>query len=79
MGKNYAVHARHCCVIHGCKYGHDDCPVGYGEVEQQFPCIECPINIEEANERIERGKIILNYALEEYNLLVKLEKESKNE
>lgn len=22
------VHTEHCCVIHGCKYGADDCPVG---------------------------------------------------
>jgi hypothetical protein len=26
------VHDTHCCAIHGCKYGDDDCPVVSGEV-----------------------------------------------
>jgi hypothetical protein len=25
------VHLTHCCAIHGCKYGDDDCPVERGE------------------------------------------------
>jgi hypothetical protein len=31
----------HCCVIHGCKYGHFDCPVTTGSVEQTYPCEYC--------------------------------------
>jgi hypothetical protein len=35
------VHAHHCCKKHGCKYGDDDCPVAYGDVEQVYPCPDC--------------------------------------
>ena len=35
------VHAAHCCKWHGCKYGDDDCPVVFGEVEQEWPCEYC--------------------------------------
>ena len=24
---NVGVHQTHCCVVHGCKYGDEDCPV----------------------------------------------------
>jgi hypothetical protein len=27
----------HCCPIHGCKYGHDDCPVVNGVVKPTYP------------------------------------------
>lgn len=36
----------HCCVIHGCKYGMDDCPVALGEVVQRHPCEECGLEKE---------------------------------
>ena len=36
------VHTEHCCLQHGCKYGHDDiCPVATGEQAQSYPCEEC--------------------------------------
>lgn len=35
------VHATHCCVIHGCKYGDEDCPVVTKEVKQEYLCEEC--------------------------------------
>lgn len=35
------VHADHCCWIHGCKYGDDDCPVEAGRVQQQYRCHQC--------------------------------------
>jgi hypothetical protein len=38
---NYGVHASHCCFIHGCKYGDDDCPVEKGEVKQEYICESC--------------------------------------
>ena len=35
------VHQRHCCVLHSCKYGDEDCPVVDGTVRQEFPCESC--------------------------------------
>lgn len=35
------VHTEHCCVVHGCKYGDDDCPVTTGRKPQSFPCEDC--------------------------------------
>lgn len=35
------VHANHCCVLHGCKYGDGDCPVEDEVVQQQVPCEFC--------------------------------------
>lgn len=35
------VHTEHCCSLHGCKYGLDDCPVTTGKKKQSFPCEEC--------------------------------------
>jgi hypothetical protein len=37
---NEGVHASHCCVWHGCKYGDPDCPVETGKVKQLYLC-EC--------------------------------------
>lgn len=31
------VHGTHCCPIHGCKYGDDDCPVESNTVQPQYP------------------------------------------
>jgi hypothetical protein len=31
----------HCCLVHGCKYCHDDCPVVSGEVKQKYLCQAC--------------------------------------
>lgn len=36
------VHATHCCLLHGCKYGDDACPVKSREVAQEYPCEYCP-------------------------------------
>ena len=35
------VHATHCCTLHGCKYGDEDCPVLQQRVRQEYPCKEC--------------------------------------
>lgn len=35
------VHTEHCCAIHGCKYGDDDCSVATGRKMQSFPCETC--------------------------------------
>lgn len=37
------THVAHCCVLHGCKYGDDDCPVASGEIGQAAPCEQCPV------------------------------------
>jgi hypothetical protein len=43
--EKYGVHQTHCCVFHGCKYGHDsDCPVVSGEVIQKYECESCITN-----------------------------------
>lgn len=35
------THTEHCCSIHGCKYGRDDCTVVMGIKEQSYPCEDC--------------------------------------
>lgn len=32
----------HCCLLHGCQYGHRDCPVKNGVVNQEYACDYCP-------------------------------------
>jgi len=34
-------HVTHCCIVHGCKYGDEDCPIVTGEAVQMHPCITC--------------------------------------
>lgn len=35
------VHQTHCCIIHGCKYLDDDCPVVNKVIEQSYLCEDC--------------------------------------
>jgi hypothetical protein len=35
------THRTHCCVVHGCKYGDNQCPVVVRKVEQAYPCEDC--------------------------------------
>lgn len=35
------VHQAHCCVLHGCKYGANGCPVTNGTFAQDYPCEQC--------------------------------------
>lgn len=38
------VHASHCCLRHGCKYGamtKDPCPVVSGQIKQAYRCEYC--------------------------------------
>lgn len=37
----WGVHESHCCVLHGCKYGDDDCPVANRQTKQDYPCETC--------------------------------------
>jgi len=41
MSKKHPSCASHCCLIHGCKYGYDDCPVVTGKEMQDGACYEC--------------------------------------
>lgn len=34
-------HTTHCCVVHGCKYGDDDCHVANGKTKQDSLCEDC--------------------------------------
>lgn len=36
-----SVHSRHCCAIHGCKYGDEFCPVEKNLEKAEFPCEQC--------------------------------------
>lgn len=36
-GHKPTVHNTHCCPIHGCKYGNDDCPIETGTDETHYP------------------------------------------
>lgn len=42
------VHAMHCCVIHGCKYGHATCPVVTKRRVQRFLCEQCDDTLNDA-------------------------------
>lgn len=44
---NECVHTRHCCVVHGCKYGDKGCPVYLGYKKQDSPCYTCKFGIDE--------------------------------
>jgi hypothetical protein len=44
MSTGILVHKRHCCHVHGCKYGDVNCPVEGGAVYQDGPCECCPGN-----------------------------------
>lgn len=35
------THESHCCVLHGCKYGNDNCPVVKRTHKQDYMCEWC--------------------------------------
>jgi len=35
------VHRTHCCLLHGCKYRDENCPVELGEIDQDYICEDC--------------------------------------
>lgn len=39
--EKWGVHEGHCCVIHGCKYGDEDCPVLLRKTKQDYTCESC--------------------------------------
>lgn len=42
------VHTEHCCVIHGCKYGKDDCPVMNDVKRQSHACESCYMDADDS-------------------------------
>lgn len=50
------VHTEHCCFVHGCKYGDDDCPVEGGVQIQSFKCEACAWNEDEREREEKAGK-----------------------
>jgi len=47
----WGAHEGHCCVLHGCKYGDEDCPVVTKETKQKYLCECCDDdNIKSLNE-----------------------------
>ena len=49
---NIGVHVTHCCSLHYCKYGDEDCPVQKGEYLQKYACEYCPDNVKDAESKI---------------------------
>jgi hypothetical protein len=49
MNNKHRSCASHCCVIRGCKYGYEDCPVVNGEVIQEYVCEDCSPGIKDIN------------------------------
>jgi hypothetical protein len=41
MKKLHSACQSHCCVLHGCKYGYEDCPVVTKKVKQDHRCESC--------------------------------------
>jgi len=36
--EKYGIHETHCCLLHGCKYGNEDCPVVNKIIVQEYLC-----------------------------------------
>ena len=53
---NIGVHVTHCCSLHYCKYGEDECPVVTGKYLQQYPCEYCPDSLKDAQTKIEAAE-----------------------
>ena len=54
----YGVHRTHCCILHGCKYGDEDCPVVNGEIKQDYICESCGMD---GIKKIEEIKNLLEF------------------
>lgn len=46
--EDYRSCRTHCCLRHGCKYSHANCPVVQGRQEQAYPCERCTDSIDDA-------------------------------
>ena len=50
----YGVHQTHCCLLHGCKYGDEGCPVVLKIIEQKYPCEDCDIQEIKDNQNLKK-------------------------
>jgi hypothetical protein len=64
--RSRGVHASHCCIRHGCKYGDPHCPVAKTrEVEQEYDCEQCDDDAEaQPVSREELRKLLADFAAE---------------
>lgn len=46
----WGVHETHCCSVHGCKYGDEDCPVSIG-LTGGVRCESCDYNYDDYNDQ----------------------------
>lgn len=72
---NNGVHIGHCCFAHGCKYGHNDCPVELGKVNQYYPCEQCSDDYDSIEDHIQALQKQVE-ALQEVNLRVQKAREN---
>ena len=56
---NIDVHVRHCCIVHGCKFGDDDCPVCNAEHKQKYLCEICTDGFEKIYKMKEIKRIFI--------------------
>lgn len=47
---NRDAHTEHCCIEHGCKYGHEDCTVVTREKVQTMHCYVCDEEIRDLDD-----------------------------
>ena len=56
------VHKTHCCILHGCKYRDNNCPVITEQIKQIYSCEECYSmsisSIEELNNLLEVKELL---------------------
>lgn len=73
--EKYGVHKSHCCVLHGCKYGDEDCPVVLKEIVQLYLCEECDY---EGIESVEALKYS-GFTVEEKKKVIELIKKTEDD
>jgi len=64
----WGTHATHCCTIHGCKYGHVDCPVELGLVKQEYPCEYCNDDEDEDENIVDAAYKVIDELKIKYNI-----------
>lgn len=54
------VHTRHCCRVHGCKYGENtDCAVWLGIATQEGPCEQCHVDFDGNTPKVKFSDFII--------------------
>lgn len=68
--RKVGTHVGHCCVLHGCKYGEDDCPVTTKKLPQAYECEDCTDIYEGSNFIIVTSKNVSNVYHGAYGKLI---------